>query len=148
MYSKLNAGVTSCFESINGFLLDTYWASSAQERDLQLITANINQSIDSQEVEDILVRYFDKDDPFSNKLVYKWICFIWFDESIYPNWPHSGVSFIDIKDKISLLAPSWENNLIEGIKKHANLEKVEIHIFLIPFPSVEEFRQYFLWLLD
>ena len=30
------------------------------------------------------------------------------------------------------------------IKKHPNLEKFEIHLFLIPFPSVQEFRTHFL----
>lgn len=146
MYKDLNVGIKKCIDSIKGFLLDTYSYSSTQERDLQLITSNIKTSINNERLENLLVRYFDKDDDLSNKLKYKGICFVGFDSGNYPVKPMQKT--IDELNKIFQNEfNDWFQNISTKIGLYKNLELFEIHFFLIPFPSVEKFREHFLEIL-
>ena len=143
MYSKITTAITDCLDSLKGYLLDPYWSSSTQTRDIQLVTSNISNSINDPKYEELLVQYFDKDNKNSNSIVYKGACFIWFDANIYPSSPNSGVSMIDIEESIQKQYEAWLKSLSTKIWIN-KIETFEIHIFLIPFPSVAEFRKYFL----
>lgn len=144
MYSNLSQAISSCFESIKGFLLDAQGCNSTQERDLQLITSNIEANVNDTELENYLVRFFDKDDDFSNKVTYKGICFIGFDHNSYPSTDDLTKTHEIVRGLITEEINKWCKSVSNGIIKHKNLELKEIHVFLMPFPSVEEFRQYFL----
>lgn len=144
MYADLSNAISSCFESLKGFLLDTQGCSSTQERDLQLITSNINANVHDDELEDYLVKFFDKDDDFSNRVLYKGVCFIGFDHDSYPSVDDLTKTNDLVKRLITQKIDRWCKSVSKGIIKHKNLELKEIHVFLMPFPSVEEFREYFL----
>ncbi len=144
MYQDLNAAIGKCFESIKSFLLDPLGYTSTQERDIDLITSNIHQNINSEELENILTTFFDKDSEYSNNLVYKGVCFIGFDYDKYPTEGDISKTTNEIKTAILAEYDKWHKTLGEKIKEHTNLDKKEIHIFLMPFPSVEEFRKYYL----
>lgn len=144
MYTNISSAISSCFESIKGFLLDAQGHSSTQERDLQLITSQISQNLNDKLLEDYLVRYFDKDDDFSNKVVYKGLCFIGFDHDSYPSVDDLTKTNEIVKQLITKEIEKWCKAVSKGITKHHNLELKELHVFLMPFPSVEEFREYFL----
>lgn len=144
MYEKLSSAISECFKSLKGFLLDPQGYGSTQERDLQLITSNIQANINDTALEDLLVRYFDKDDELSNKVVYKGICFIGFDYDKYPKEGDLSKTTSDIKNAISAEHNKWYDSLGKKIKSHENLDSKEIHIFLMPFPSVSKFREYYL----
>ncbi|MCD8172170.1 MAG: DUF1837 domain-containing protein [Alistipes sp.] len=144
MYQKLSDAITQCFDSLKGFLLDAQGYGSTQERDLQLITSNIQDNINDTELENIIVRYFDKDDDLSNKIVYKGICFIGFDCNKYPKEDDLSKTMDEIKNAISAEHDKWYDSLGNKIKSHVNLDTKEIHIFLMPFPSVAKFREYYL----
>jgi hypothetical protein len=143
MYSNMNDAMKSCMNSLKGFLLNPYSSNSVQERDLQLVTANISANVNDPELEDALVRYFDKDDDMSNNVVYKGLCFIGFDIENYPAneiVKNTEQVVMEIQQKIE----AWQDTLIKKITAHANLEMKEIHVFLLPFPSVAEFRKIYL----
>lgn len=144
MYQDLNAAMVSCFDSLKGFLLDPKGCKSTQERDIDLITSNIHQNINNEAIEDILVEYFDKDKEQSNHLVYKGVCFIGFDYDKYQSNTDITKTTADIKNAILVEYDKWHNSVGDKIKEHMNLDKKEIHVFLMPFPSVDEFRQYYL----
>lgn len=144
MYQKINDAITNCFDSLKGFLLDSQGYNSTQERDIQLITSNIQANVNDTELEDILVRYFDKDDDLSNNVVYKGICFIGFDYDKYPVESDLSKKTDDIKNAIIAEHENWYSTLSNKIKSHINLETKEIHIFLMPFRSVAEFRKNYL----
>jgi uncharacterized protein DUF1837 len=143
MHKTINSAITECFESLKGYLLDPLGYKSTQERDVQLITSNINANVNNPDLEKLLVRYFDKDDDLSNKLVYKGVCFIGFDSNNYPTQTLVKTT-TDVKEEILEQLSTWEDTLSKTIKSHPKLELKEIHVFLIPFPSVEEFRKYYL----
>lgn len=139
MYSDVNSAIKKCFESLHLYLLEPFGHNSIQERDLQLITDNIGSNLNNVDLEDILVRYFDKDDDLSNNLVYKGICFIGFDYDKYPPVNNTTES---IKTAIEAEMYDW----IIKVENYLTLKKLEfkeIHVFLMPFPSVSEFRKYY-----
>lgn len=144
MYKSMSTAMDECLSSVKGFLLDSQSSTSVQQRDLELITSNINNNINDNELEDALVRYFDKDDNFSNQIEYKAVCFIGFDQKIYLNKTGDFKTTEEIKTTIETKIDKWYDTLEKKIKKYEKLHLKEIHIFLIPFPSVEEFREYFL----
>lgn len=144
MYQELNSAITECFKSLKGFLLDPQGYGSTQERDLQLITSNIQANINDIALEDLLVKYFDKDDELSNKVVYKGICFIGFDCDKYPSNGDLSKTTEEIKNAITTEHQKWYDKVGAKINTHTNLNTKEIHVFLMPFPSVAEFREYYL----
>lgn len=144
MYQNLNSAITECFDSMKGFLLDPQGCSSTQERDLHLITSNIQANINDTVLEDLIVAYFDKDNDLSNKVVYKGVCFIGFDCNKYPTESDLSKTTEDIKNAITAEHNNWYNSLSSKIKSHLNLDSKEIHVFLMPFPSVAKFREYYL----
>lgn len=143
MHKTIGTGISECFQSLNGYLLDKYSYTSTQERDLDLITGNINNNVNDSVLEDLLVRYFDKDDEFSNKLVYKGVCFIGYD---YDKYPSSVVpkTMDELKKEIETELIKHYKTIQTNIKKYVNLDTKEIHVFLMPFPSIEKFREYYL----
>lgn len=143
MYADLNSAMAKCFESIKGFLLDVQSAESVQERDLQLITANIASNVNDPQLEDALVRYFDKDDDLSNHIVYKGLCFIGFDSGKYPT---GGIQKTtqEIKVLMQNELNSWQANLQNKLIANDPLHLKEMHVFLMPFPSVADFRAAYL----
>ncbi|WP_445453168.1 HamA C-terminal domain-containing protein [Flavobacterium sp. 25HG05S-40] len=143
MYEDVNAAINKCFKSLNGFLLDPLSYSSTQERDLLLITQNINNNVNNPEFEELIVEYFDKDSEMSNRLVYKGICFIGYDMKAYKEL-NKTKTIDNIKDEILNELQSHYGKISERIKKFPSLDTKEIHIFLMPFPSVSEFRKYYL----
>lgn len=143
MYEDMGDAMTACMDSVKAFLLDPMSANSVQARDLQLITANIQANVNDPELEDALARYFDVDDDMSNNIVYKGICFIGFDIDNYPAGKDVKTTE-QVVDEIKLLIDKWHERLAKRIKKHMNLELREIHVFLLPFPSVADFRRIYL----
>ena len=143
MYADLNSAIKNCIESLKGFLIDTLGAGSVQERDLQLISSNLDVNVADVDLENLLVRYFDKDDDLSNNVIYKGICFVGFDYGKYPNQPRTK-TMDEVKKEISYELSAWINSVGDRILEHSKLEAYEISFFLIPFPSVQEFRDYFI----
>lgn len=146
MEKTANNALKHCFESLQGFLLDPKGHDSTQTRDLHLISSNLIENTNNPDLEKILVRYFDLDDDLSNKLNYKGICFVGFDDDVYPNNPLEKVTS-DLVSSFQSKISNWLNTAGKHIKSHVNLKKFEIHVFIIPFPSVQEFRDHFLKIL-
>lgn len=140
------AAIKHCFESLKGFLTDPMGAGSTQERDLQLITSNIAENLNNSKLESLLVRYFDLDDDLSNKLNYKGVCFVGFDSDSYPSSLFESTNDELVKNLLTEI-DDWLKLSSNQIKRHQYLEKFEIHVFMIPFPSVQEFRDRFLELV-
>lgn len=146
MEKSANSALKNCFKSLQGFLLDVKGHDSTQTRDLHLISSNLIENTNNPDLEKILVRYFDLNDDLSNKLNYKGICFIGFDDDEYPKNPLEKVTN-ELVSAFQGKIDKWLNTTGKHIKTHTSLEKFEIHVFIIPFPSVQEFRTHFLKIL-
>jgi hypothetical protein len=141
LYKDIEQGIKACFVSIKEFLINPNSIHSPQERDLQLVKDGLD--LNDEKLEDAIVQYFDKDNPNFNKLQYRGVCLVGFDCDKYPQLPNQ-INSNDLNKLIKKEISAWQNSLLTDVGNHATLETFTIHVFFIPFPSVEEFRKYFL----
>jgi hypothetical protein len=141
LYKNLSAGISKCFESLKEFLLSDGGAEAPAERDLQLLRDNLD--VLDEKLETAILKYLDKDDPLHNQVNYKGVCLIGFDYDKYPTTPNTETTE-QVKAKVQAEIEAWSKSIIGQISKHTNLNTFDIHVFLLPFPSVEEFRKHFL----
>jgi hypothetical protein len=141
LYKNVDEVVSACFNSLKEYLINPNGAESPQERDLQLIKDGLDL-VDPQ-LEEAIVQYFNKDNPNFNKLQYRGVCLVGFDCDKYPADPNQMASG-DLKKIVEKELDKWVKSVGNEIGNHATLDTFHIHIFLIPFPSVEAFRDYFL----
>ena len=139
LYQNASNAVTSCFESLAPFLLDSGGSSAPQERDLQLMRDGL--SLNDPDLLNALKHFLDPDDPMFNKMEYRGLCLVGFDSDSYPTSPNS-METLEVKRAIEA---TFENN-----KKHISnrvakekLDSFTIEIFCLPFPNVGEFRKAF-----
>lgn len=141
LYQDLGAGIGACFESVKAFLLHTEGDTSAQQRDLQLVRSNID--IGDEKFQNALLTYLDKDHENYNKVIYKAVCLVGFDYNAYPTTPNSGISTDILKANITAEMANWRDKVKTEIQSIPNLSTFELHVFLLPFPSVQGFRDAF-----
>jgi len=142
LYKDLGKAIKAAIESIKGFLLSDGSAGTPAQRDLQLIQDNLH--VVDEKLGNALLKYLDKDDPLYGQVNWKGICLIGFDTDHYPATPNSGETIKQIKEKIEKELPKWSEKVGKQISEHTNLNTFDIHVFLLPFPSVEAFRKAFL----
>ena len=141
LYKDINQGISSCFESIKEFFITQGGSKSPQERDVQLIRDNID--LLDEKLEQSIVNYLDKDHPNFNKMQYRGVCLIGFDSDKYPTKPNSLLEH-EVEERIKEEIEKWQNNLSSKIVSTPPLEDFILHVFLLPFPNVQEFRNAFL----
>jgi hypothetical protein len=126
-------------KSLAPLLLGVGGLGGPDERDLQLLGQYMN--VDDPELEAALKSFLDPDDPAFNCVEYCGICLVGFDYDKYPSEPNKA-TISDVKRAISGEVAKWQ----ETVGKRLAEEKIDsfsVHVFLIPFPSVEEFRASF-----
>jgi hypothetical protein len=141
LYKNINKAISDCIDSLKNFILSDGGQDAPEERDLQLITDNLD--LLDEKLEKVMIRYLDKDDPLHNQVNYKGVCLIGFDYNKYPSTANAETTE-QVKEKIKKEVDNWLEKVINQISKHANLDTFDIHVFLLPFPSVNEFRKSFL----
>jgi len=137
LHKNYGQAITECFSSLNNFLQN----SPSTERDIELIHDNLD--VVDEEFQDALVNYFDKDHQNYNNLNYRGVALVGFDFNKYPNEPNSK-NFNDVIDEVNKNLEKWKKKVKEKIGEHTYLNTFVIHLFILPFPSVQEFRDYFL----
>ena len=141
LYKNVDEAIKECFTSLKGYLLDPSGAGGAQERDINLVKDNLD--LNDEQLENALVDYFDKNHPKYNQVNYRGVCLIGFDSDKYPLKPNS-MTLEDLHKLVSAKVTEWLTSAQKELLAHTPLESFEIHVFMIPFPSVEDFRQKFL----
>jgi hypothetical protein len=141
---KTNArnAISEAVKSLEGYLLADGGSQTVAERDLQLVQDNLN--IVNEDLESALLQYLDKDGELYGHVNYKGICLIGFDYDKYPETPNSDITLEEITENVNCDIKSWLKTLKGQVKKYKHLDTFEMHVFLIPFPSVEEFKKAFL----
>jgi hypothetical protein len=141
LHQNISSAISDCMDSIKPFLFDSGGTDASQERDLQLIRDNLDL-IDS-DLELALLEYLDPDNPNFKKLQYRAVCLIGFDSKKYPSIPNSKTED-EVSQEIEKAINRWQKNLDKHIKSRHPLENYIIEIFMIPFPSVQKFRDAFI----
>jgi hypothetical protein len=141
LYQSIDSAIRNCFESLAPYLISSGGTDNPRERDLQLLMTNMDFA--NPELEDALINYLDPDHPSFNSLEYRAACLIGFDVNSYCSEPFSKTQEIVIEE-IKHSLNRWIEKLENGISNHLHLDKFSIDVFLIPFPSVQKFRDAFL----
>lgn len=144
LYQSIDSAISNCLDSIKPFLFDEGYLGPTA-RDMQLITTNLD--VISEELEEILLRFLDPTDPMFKRLQYRAVCLIGFDEAAYPIGPNQKVED-QVLYEINKTLIKWQSKLSTKIKNRNPLDTFKLEMFLIPFPSVEEFRKAFLGALQ
>lgn len=144
LYGNPSTAVRDCLKSLAPFLVDHDGGDSARSQDIFLINEFAN--FDDPALAEGLKQYFDLDNQKSLSLKHCGIALIGFDSSSYLD---DGLNIDEgaLDDGLRSQIPSW----VKQIKKRIGVEKIEqydIHFICVPMRAVEEFRSYFLSLLD
>lgn len=138
MYQKFSAALNNCLDSIQEIVSGTGTFGDKKTTDLNLVIANLDKTITDPNIEKLWIEFFDKDNPKSNRLKHSAICFIGFDAERYSF--SEEINDEELKNCIS----NWEMSLTSELKSRTLLQNHDMHIFLMPMRSVQEFRKIFL----
>lgn len=139
MYKDIGSAISDCLDSIKPFLIDDTKKSNL--RDLQLFQDNLD--LVDNELEDQLINYLDPDHANFNKMQFRGVCLVGFDEGRYPTIPNQKtheILSLELKSSIQ----GWKDKLQKRLLKRKPLDTFILEIFLIPLPSVQLFRDAFL----
>ncbi|RMC66775.1 Hachiman antiphage defense system protein HamA, partial [Klebsiella michiganensis] len=126
-----------CMKSISPLITSSFGDGSAEERDIQLLSDFMN--VDDPNLEAALKKFLDPDNPEFNKLEYRGICLVGFDIDDYPTEPNK-LNINGLLETFSDKIDSWRDNIKKRIIEES-IHGISLHVFLIPFPSVDSFRQ-------
>ena len=141
LYQSLDQAITSCFTSLAPYMTGQGGMNDPRERDMQLIMTNLDLA--NPDLEKALLNYLDPNHPSFNSLEYRGACLIGFDISAYCSVPFEKTQEI-VMGEVENLMTNWLGKINAGINKHQHLNKFTLEVFLVPFPSVQDFRDKFL----
>lgn len=81
----------------------------------------------------------DPDEPEFNKLEYRGICLVGFDIDDYPTEPNK-LNINDLVSSFNNKIDVWRDSIKKRIVEE-NIHGISLHVFLVPFPSVDSFRK-------
>lgn len=137
LYSNLTQAIYKCMKSISPLITSSFGDGSAEERDIQLLSDFMN--VDDPNLEAALKKFLDPDNPEFNKLEYRGICLVGFDIDDYPTDPNK-LNINGLLETFSDKIDSWRDSIKKRIIEES-IHGISLHVFLIPFPSVDSFRQ-------
>jgi hypothetical protein len=126
-------------KSIAPLLLGNGGIGSPEERDLQLLGQFMN--VENPELEEALKTYLDPDNPNFNKVEFRGLCLVGFDSDKYPTEANE-LNVEQVKKILESEIKSWQSTIKTRLSAE-KIDKFSLHVFLIPFPSVAEFRESF-----
>lgn len=136
LYSSATNAVYECMKSIAPLVSGNMGNGSAEERDMQLLSDFMN--VDDDDLESALKKFLDPDDSAFNQLEYRGICLVGFDSEHYPVEPHAQ-NLDALVENVRGKFERWQSH----VKKRISEEKINrfsMHVFMLPFPSVDDFR--------
>lgn len=144
LYENPIAAITDCLKSLAPFLREELGDDAASAQDIFLVNEFADFS-DPNTVE-ALRRFFDQNDPHSNKLRLCGIALVGFDCEGFPNNDEEG-TWETIEGTLKEQVPHWGQHVKKRVEEES-LAIFDIHFICVPMRSVEEFRQCFLKLLE
>ncbi|MEW4264502.1 DUF1837 domain-containing protein [Priestia megaterium] len=141
LYQSIDSAINECFKSLSPYLIGQNGINDARERDLQLLMTNIDLA--NPDLENAILNYLDPNHPSFNSLEYRGACLIGYNVDSYCSEPFAKEQSI-VLNEITQSFTNWLSKLNTGIKKHNHLDKFSLDVFLVPFPSVQAFRDSFL----
>ena len=137
IYTDRSSAFSNCFASLAPFLVGADAADSARQRDITLL--NEHMTLGSEQLDVLVKSFLDPDHENSLQIQYCGLALIGFDHDAYKDDQNS---LDDLIETFQSEFQSWQDSTQSQVNKH-NLEHIQMHVFCVPMPSVEQFRQYF-----
>ena len=141
MFANIKDATRHCLDDLKPFVCPVGGSASRDERDLQLIRDNID--LENPELEDVILQYLNRDNPAFVKLHLSGLGLIAYDHAGYPNAPKQ-LTQAELTKQLQADLQQAINLLGDEIVGRDPLHTVDLHFFLVPMPSVAEFRKAFL----
>jgi hypothetical protein len=140
LHSDVKSALADCLDSLKPFLHPEGGTGARPERDIQLLRDNVD--LDDPALEASILEYLDLDHPNYNKLQFRGIGFVGFDMAVYPTIPNTR-TLAEVVAEISAALAGWKPSILTHITNRSPLSAIHIELFLLPLPSVEDFRSAF-----
>lgn len=133
LYKSTSSAFSECFSSIAPYLSE----EGAETRDQDLFLVRQNLDLGQRELTAHLIKFFDDSEPEAMQVRFRGACLVGFDHADYPN-----LKLLKEGQEESLkeAVKQWHTSIEGQVGKH-KLEKIDIDLFCVPFPSVEEIRK-------
>jgi hypothetical protein len=141
MYQSLDQAITNCLDSLAPYLCGEGGSDNPRLRDMQLIMTHLDLCDDV--LEEAVLKFLNPDDPSYKKLQYRGACLIGFDHKSYPKGPYEKTEEL-VLEEIEKSFTQWQGKLGKNIKSRSPLDRFVLEVFMVPFPSVQDFRDAFL----
>lgn len=126
--SAVGDGMKSLAELLTGDLHHS-------ERDMLLLRDHAD--LGDEALTKALRAFFDEDDPNSTKVEFRGACLVGFN---YADYPDLAVLEATVEAQVRAAAETWVTKAQTAISTH-KLTSIELEIFFVPVPSVQEFRE-------
>ena len=135
IFRNVSEAIRNCLKSLAPMLLD----HQASTNDLHLLERHLD--VDDTKLENALKSMLDPDNPQFNTVEFRGLCLVGFDCDAYTKY--SATLDIDtVVGAIKKALPSWKKHVAKRVSDE-QLVAFSMHFFLVPFPSVDEFRRRF-----
>lgn len=139
IYSDIGKALSDCFDSLKEFLTEEGLGNTRKERDMSLFRANID--FDDPYLEAAILEFLDPENLQYLKLEYRGVCLVGYNEEAYPK------DFLKIEDEIytEILTrvSNFKSKIGQRLINRTPLDKFVLEVFLVPFASVDDFREQF-----
>ena len=136
IHADLGSGLKESLETLSQFLSPGQVTSTTKNRDLELMHDNID--LQDPALENVILQYLDKDNPLFNQAIYKGVVLVGFEQDEYNSLKHD-----ELVGHCKAEFKKWLEKA-KTLLHENNLQEVTMHIFFLPFPSVQGFRDTFL----
>lgn len=140
IYNTATRAIYECFKSLAPFLSDPEDREAARGRDMLLLRDKVDLA--DPELEAALRNYFVREEEESRKVRYCGVGLVGFDSSAYPSPPTKAVSD-EVLAAVRTASEQWRGQTLNRLAEE-KLESFDIHLFLLPLPSADAFRELFL----
>lgn len=142
LYESLPGGIGAVFTSIVEFL----GSKAKQSREIEIIRDHMNLGKDMEELQTELLKYLDPYDPSGKGNQHRKVfaCFVGYNFNKFAEL--KKVSPEKVEGEFIKFAEQRAKEAVELIEKRIGdkeLEEINFEFFLIPFPSVDDFRTEF-----
>ena len=142
LYQQLSSAMDDAVTSIKSFNGDGK-GDSPRVRDLQIVRDYA--SVEDEDLEAVLLEYFDPYNDSSNKTIEYYSCLFGFDYSVYNRLDRRGDRDIDeyfveeYKKRIESAHDLWVNKVANG-----KIDSMRFIVFMWPFKNVSDLRRRFM----
>lgn len=137
MHAAWRSGVDEAISDLSKYLRND---DDRCDRDVQLLSGHID--LLDQDLEEAVCSYLQHSSPHFNQAEYRGIVFVGFDADVYESETDTITAEL-VQRRVREASSEWSSRVAGSVASEEILS-FALHVFLLPFPSVAEFRTTFL----